>query len=280
MHFNSKDIIGAMFCIVLLGLALCFIEPGINYYNYLQPALGEIAQTEKSIETDNNLLDREITYANNQDTSENNQILAPQDIADQVLDPLDIDIVNPSLDPKDSVATDSAKSSVSSSKIVVQKPDKPASVVTKTESAKNKTSAVLPKNGSRIGDLIPWSEANRIFAMYDRALITDVETGLSFGVQRRGGSKHADSQPLTAEDTDIMKKIYGGQWSWERRAIVVTVDGRNLAASMNGMPHAAGAIQNNNFDGHFCIHFLNSRTHGSNQVDAAHQAMIQKAAGK
>jgi hypothetical protein len=99
-------------------------------------------------------------------------------------------------------------------------------------------------------------------------------------VQRRGGSKHADCQPLTAEDTAVMRKIYGGQWSWARRAIVVSLDGKHMAASMNGMPHGAGAIKNNDFDGHFCIHFLNSRTHESNKLDSAHQAMVKKAAGK
>jgi len=75
-----------------------------------------------------------------------------------------------------------------------------------------------------------------------------------------------------------MKKIYGGKWSWARRAIVVEVDGYRIAASMNGMPHGGQAISGNNFDGQFCIHFLNSRTHGSDRVDPDHQAAIKKAA--
>ena len=55
------------------------------------------------------------------------------------------------------------------------------------------------------------------------------------------------------------------------------VDGKRYAASMNCMPHGEGSIKNNNFDGHYCIHFTNSRTHGSNKVDPQHQAAIQKA---
>ena len=35
-----------------------------------------------------------------------------------------------------------------------------------------------------------------------------------------------------------MKSIYGGDWSWERRPVIITVNGRKLAASMAGMPHA------------------------------------------
>jgi len=109
-------------------------------------------------------------------------------------------------------------------------------------------------------------------------VVTDVRTGISFKVQRRGGSKHADVQPLTAADTAKMKQLYG-QWSWGRRAILVTVNGRTMAASMNGMPHGAGAITGNNFPGHFCIHFLGSRTHGTNSLDPDHQYMVRVAAG-
>ena len=37
-------------------------------------------------------------------------------------------------------------------------------------------------------------------------------------------------------------------------------------------------IKNNNFNGHHCIHFTNSRTHGGNKVCSKHQAAIKKAA--
>ena len=109
------------------------------------------------------------------------------------------------------------------------------------------------------------------------ATVTDVETGLSWQVKRSGGTNHADVQPLTAEDTAKMKQAYGGKWSWNRRAIWVTVGGKRYAASMNGMPHGTGSIKTNNFDGHHCIHFLNSRTHTGNRLDSAHQAAVQKA---
>ena len=42
-------------------------------------------------------------------------------------------------------------------------------------------------------------------------------------------------------------------------------------------PHGTGSIKTNNFDGHHCIHFLNSRTHTGNRWDTAHQNMVQKA---
>ncbi len=108
--------------------------------------------------------------------------------------------------------------------------------------------------------------------------VTDVDTGLAWKEQRRGGTNHADVQPVTAADTAALKQAYGGTWSWNRRAIFVTINGENYAASMNGMPHGGGSITDNDFNGHHCIHFTNSRTHGSNRVCALHQAAIKKAA--
>ena len=69
-----------------------------------------------------------------------------------------------------------------------------------------------------------------------------------------------------------------GSWSWERRAIWVTIDGVRYAASMNCMPHGEGAIKENGFPGHHCIHFLNSRTHGGDNLDPDHQACVALAA--
>lgn len=122
-----------------------------------------------------------------------------------------------------------------------------------------------------------WTVASQVFARGDVATVTDVDTGISYRVIRSGGSNHADCQPLTAQDTAKMKAARGGNWNWNRRAIIVTIDGHRFAASQNGMPHGNQTIYDNNFPGHFCIHFLNSRTHGTNRVDAAHQSMVQRA---
>lgn len=151
--------------------------------------------------------------------------------------------------------------------------------------------------------LVPWfKEAENIFFIGANAKVIDVETGKSFKIRRTYGYNHADCETLTAADTAIMKKIWGDQWSWERRAIIIIVDGRKMAASMAGMPHAGredlqgdiwvndwrtegygpgynlDRIKGNNMAGHFDVHFLGSKTHYSNEVDEVHQAMVTKAA--
>lgn len=121
------------------------------------------------------------------------------------------------------------------------------------------------------------SNIQSVFARGVTATVTDVNTGISWKEVRKGGTNHADVQPATAEDTAKLKKVYGGVWSWNRRAIWVTINGVTYAASMNGMPHGGDSIPDNNFNGHHCIHFTNSRTHSGNRLDADHQAMVQKA---
>ncbi len=129
-------------------------------------------------------------------------------------------------------------------------------------------------------EMTPWfGGANKIFARGSTAKVTHVDTGLTFYVKRRGGTNHADCEPLTKKDTDIMKKIYGGSWSWSRKAIIVEVNGKKMAASMNGMPHGGSSISGNGFSGHFCIHFYGSKGHGNPRQDPDHQAMVRRAMG-
>jgi len=124
-----------------------------------------------------------------------------------------------------------------------------------------------------------WEAVNKSLPKYSKFTVVDVESGKSFDVQRRAGSRHADVQPLTREDTKIMKEIYDGNWSWRRRAVLILAHDRLIPASMHGMPHGAGSLQNG-FPGHFCIHFLGSTTHRTGKSDINHHVMILKAAGR
>jgi peptidoglycan hydrolase-like protein with peptidoglycan-binding domain len=108
--------------------------------------------------------------------------------------------------------------------------------------------------------------------------VKDVRTGKTFECRRWSGYNHLDAEPLTADDTAVMKSIYGGSWSWTRRPILVKYNGHVYACSMNGMPHEDDTISTNNFEGHFCIHFYKSKTHGTDRVDEEHQACVEIAA--
>lgn len=133
--------------------------------------------------------------------------------------------------------------------------------------------------GIKFGEHLEWwTEAQYVFPINKVAKVTDFHTGKTFTVKRTIGANHADSEPLTYVDTEIAKSIWGG-YSWKVRPVIVEVDGRKIAASMSFMPHGVQYITNNQFEGHFDIHFLNSTRHSDGQIDSNHQNAINIAAG-
>lgn len=130
------------------------------------------------------------------------------------------------------------------------------------------------------GELLDWwTEAQYVWSIGREATMIDFETGKSWNVIRTIGAFHADVEPLTAADTAIMREVWGGSWSWTARPVIIEVDGRRIAASANAMPHSIQEITGNNFNGHFCVHFLNSTRHRDNAQCATHQRNVRIAAG-
>ncbi|MDF2595758.1 MAG: hypothetical protein K0R69_2099 [Clostridia bacterium] len=153
-------------------------------------------------------------------------------------------------------------------------------------------------------EVITWSVASGILPRGGTATIQDVYTGKSFNIKRTFGTNHADVEALTMADTAIMKEIWGG-FTWERRPVIVHINGRRLAASMAGMPHAGkdsapnlsytsglsggygygqnlDAVKGNGMSGVCDLHFVGSRKHKDGNISATsdplHQAAIKVAA--
>lgn len=153
----------------------------------------------------------------------------------------------------------------------------------------------------KYGKLISWSEVDRLIPRGTTFSVRDLDTGKIFNVTRTYGTNHIDCEASTTSDTAIIKSIWGG-FSWERRAVIVTVNNQSIAASMTAMPHAGldskpaneivnnrsdgygrgvnlDLIKNNDMDGVMDIHFLGSTRHCDGQADYRHQNEIQRAAG-
>ncbi len=118
--------------------------------------------------------------------------------------------------------------------------------------------------------------------------VYDVKTGIVWWAHRWSGGSHVDAEPLTAADTSRLCKMYGvssadeitSKKHWQRRPSLVTIGSRTFACSLYGVPHNypdGDTISTNNFKGQLCIHFTNSKTHGTNHVDSYHQEAIQYA---
>lgn len=154
------------------------------------------------------------------------------------------------------------------------------------------------------GELLDWfSEAQYVIPINADFKIVDLESGKSFNARRTVGSGHADCEPLTANDTAIMKSIWGGSFNWNKRSVLVVYKGRTIAASAAGMLHAgnegaaggawtswrsdnygAGTnydyVKGNNAHGHFDLHFYKSIGHSSGTENSTHQANVLRSAGR
>ena len=124
-----------------------------------------------------------------------------------------------------------------------------------------------------------WSEArNNIIRTGVPLHITDVRTGTTFWLESFSNGSHADVVPRTRDDTDALRRVFGGRWSWDPRPILVTVDNRTFAASISGMPHGSFNRLDNGMVGHICMHFPGSRTHNGNRShERDHQNAVQEA---
>ena len=115
-----------------------------------------------------------------------------------------------------------------------------------------------------------------------QARLTDLTTGKSLNISVLSTGNHADVEPLTAADTATLCAIYGvsspTEISYVRRPMLLKVGSYQMVCSIYGVPHGVQRITTNDYPGQFCLHFLGSKTHGSNSVDADHQAAVSKAA--
>jgi len=127
-------------------------------------------------------------------------------------------------------------------------------------------------------ELIDWSDVKNILAIGLTAKVYDVRSGITYNVRSFSNGKHADVEPVTVEDTENLKRSYGGVWKWEPHPVWVTVNGRTIAGSINGMPHGGGVNSSNGMNGQVCLHFRGSSTHNSNKAYAQlHQDAVMEA---
>ena len=129
---------------------------------------------------------------------------------------------------------------------------------------------------------------NELWATGSNYKVYDVKTGIVWWAHRWAGGLHVDAEPLTAADTARLCRCYGVSTAqeiasknlYQRRPLLVTIGTRTFACSLYGVPHnypEGDTISTNEFRGQVCIHFSNSKTHNSNNVDSGHEEAIEYA---
>ncbi|WP_432402350.1 LysM peptidoglycan-binding domain-containing protein [Wukongibacter sp. M2B1] len=124
-----------------------------------------------------------------------------------------------------------------------------------------------------------WTEAQYVVPIGKVFTVRDFHSGKQWTMKRTIGANHADCEPLTSYDAAVMKEVWGGNYSWDTRPVLIIVDGRKIAASGSSMPHDIEYITDNGVTGHMDIHFANSTRHKDGKINYDHQEDIKVAAG-
>lgn len=98
--------------------------------------------------------------------------------------------------------------------------------------------------------------------------IIDVKSEESLFATRVGGNNHAD----IIFEPESLKRFHNlcNLWSWNRRPVIVKLsENAYLPACIICYPHG--------YENHFCLHFKNSKTHGTNRIDIQSKKAIEKA---
>lgn len=130
------------------------------------------------------------------------------------------------------------------------------------------------------GKLSNWQTVNQLFPVGETVRVRDFNTNRTWQMKRTGGENHADVQPVSQEDADELLKCFGGAYTWEKRAMLVEIQGELYAASLFGMPDSGDGVENIGTNGSFCLYFWESQSDVAGLSDAEHDAMIKKAANQ
>lgn len=86
-------------------------------------------------------------------------------------------------------------------------------------------------------------------------IIYDFATGAHYNVKVFSVGRHADGEPVTRQDTEIMEQALGYN-NWTPRAVwVIFSDGRVYMASTHSHGHEVDHNSSNGLNGHICVHF-------------------------
>lgn len=130
------------------------------------------------------------------------------------------------------------------------------------------------------GELVAWNEVKTLLSPGMVYTITDYNTGASFAMAYTGGESHAEMECQDAYNAGIYREVFGGEYNYSKRAVVVSAGGRQIAASLSGWPHGGDQYAANDMAGHACLFFEESLSHVGNLPDAEHQELIYRAAGR
>lgn len=82
------------------------------------------------------------------------------------------------------------------------------------------------------GAIKKWEEMDKLFKVGDRALIKDLYSDATFTMTRTGGVNNAEVTPVSQTDADSFVRMCGGAPTWEKRPVLVKLNGETYAGAI------------------------------------------------
>ena len=136
------------------------------------------------------------------------------------------------------------------------------------------------KEGAVKGEAMVWSDVKAALSVGSSYLVTDYNTGSTFYLQYAGGENHAEMEVRDSQSSAAVREVFGGEFNFSKRAVTVTINGKQIAASLQGWPHGSDTIPSNDMNGHICLYFDGSLSHVGSLPDAEHQELVYRASGQ
>ena len=117
--------------------------------------------------------------------------------------------------------------------------------------------SVSGPSGSEVQLLHWFNEVKTSLKTGQNILAYEPKSGISFTLYVMSRGRHADVEPLTAEDTAKMMRAWNNEVTWTPKVVYIKLpDGRWSLATMHNVAHGSQTIKGNDFDGQNCVHFL------------------------
>lgn len=135
-------------------------------------------------------------------------------------------------------------------------------------------------NQKETGQTAVWGTVKEQLEKGSSYTLMDFNTGKTFSVVYTGGVNHAEVECNTAADTSALLESFGGSASYFKRPMLLSLNGKQIACSLQAFPHGDDTISQNDLAGHLCLFFEGSKSHVGGLADVEHNANIFVAAGR
>lgn len=130
------------------------------------------------------------------------------------------------------------------------------------------------------GEAVEWASIKAQLNTGSSYKLMDYNTGETFNMVYTGGENHAEMECTTASDTAKFKEVFGAEFNYSKRPMLLSLNSEWIACSLQGEPHGEDAISNNDMAGHACLFFSGSRSHVGTVVDVEHNVNVRRATGQ